>query len=115
MKKQNIIKKNEDFNRIINEGKYMVVPGITLYYENIQINNYYFGITVSKKLGNAVLRNKIRRQIKNIIDQNKYENGYNCIIMVKKSFIELDYKTKSNIIFNGLNKIGMIKVNNEKE
>ena len=100
MKKINTIKKNSDFTKIINTGKYFSTSGIVLYYEKNNVENYFFGISVGKKLGNAVLRNKIRRQIKNIIDKNKYENGYNCIIMIKKAFIDLDFETKSSFVYS---------------
>jgi ribonuclease P protein component len=115
MKKQNTIQKNSEFNKIINTGRYEVVKGITLYYEKITTDNYYFGISVGKKLGNAVLRNKIKRQIKTIIDKNKYENGYNCIIMIKKAFVDLDFEEKSSLLISALLKIGMVKVDCEKK
>lgn len=115
MKKINIIKKTSEFTRIINNGRYDVSKELTLYYEKTNLDNYYFGLSVGKKLGNAVLRNKIRRQLKNIIDQNQYEKGYNCIIMIKKAFIDLDFESKSTIVKDSLSKIGMVKVNCEKK
>lgn len=91
MKKINILKKNEDFSRIIKNEKPYKYKDYIIYKENHVGKNYQFGISVGKKIGNAVVRNKIRRQIKNIIDQNNYQKGFNCIIIVKKGIIEKNF------------------------
>ena len=66
-----------------------------IYYEkdwNNKSNRY--GITVPKKTGPAVTRNKIKRRVKNIIDNNKkvVHNGYEYVIIIKKGILELTYK-----------------------
>lgn len=91
MKKINILKKNEDFSRIIKNEKPYKYKEYIIYKENYIGKGYHFGISVGKKIGNAVVRNKIKRQIKSIIDQNNYQNGFNCIIIVKKGIIEKDF------------------------
>ncbi|MEI3530595.1 MAG: ribonuclease P protein component [Bacilli bacterium] len=92
MKKINIIKKNDDFSRIIHNCPYIKNDLYVIYIDkNNNLNNYQFGISVSKKIGKAVVRNKIKRQIKNIIDKFNYQNNFNCIIIVKKNIISKNY------------------------
>ena len=55
------------------------------------MDKYRFGFSVSKKIGNAVTRNKIKRQLKSILDKNIYENNFNCIIMVRKGYLDSNY------------------------
>ena len=43
-------------------------------------NTTLFGITVSKKTGNAVVRNKLKRQVRSIIDENKLNIAYRPMI-----------------------------------
>jgi ribonuclease P protein component len=64
----------------------------------------------SKKLGNAVNRNKIKRRIKNIIDKNKklYENNLDCIIIVRKRCLELTYEEMEKSFCELINKIKKI-------
>lgn len=109
MKKSNILKKNEDYTRIINAIKPYKSADTILYVEKTNSNNYYFGFSIGKKLGNAVLRNKIKRQVKSILDKKEFINGFNCIIMVKRSFVEKSFKEKEKIISELLNKVGVIK------
>ena len=109
MKKRNILKENREFSRII--GKYKPIKNYTyiLYKEEINENGYYFGISVSKKVGNAVVRNKIKRQIKNILDEYTYETNFKCIIIVKKQIIDKSYEDRKNDLNHIISKAKLIK------
>ena len=109
MKKRNILKENREFSRII--GKYKPIKNFTyiLYKEEIEEKGYYFGISVSKKVGNAVIRNKIKRQIKNILDKNTYEKNFKCIIIIKKQIIDKSFIDREKDLIHILNKAELIK------
>lgn len=112
MKKRNILKENREFSRIINKYKPNKNYTYILYKEEIKEPNYYFGISVSKKVGNAVVRNKIKRQIKNMLDKNKYEGNFKCIIIVKKQIIDKSFKERENDLIHILKKSNLIKGEN---
>ncbi len=58
------IKKNADFQRIYKKGHSVANRQFVVYTCNKEIDHFRLGISVSKKLGNAVLRNKIKRAIR---------------------------------------------------
>ena len=93
MKKIEIIKSSEEYTEIINTSKSKKSKYFSIYYRKNNNSNRY-GITVPKKTGTAVIRNKIKRRIKNIIDNNKkiVHNGYDYVIIIKKGILELTYK-----------------------
>lgn len=101
MKKYEVVKSHEAFNEVINKGnkmsnKYFIV--FSLSKKEVKPN---FGIAVGKKVGNAVVRNKFKRQIRNIIDKNKFlfKNNYNYIIMIKKECLNISYDLlESNLV-----------------
>lgn len=93
MKKINVVKENKDFAKIINNGKKCWNDTFSIYYDNNNYEKYRFGISVSKKIGNAVIRNKIKRQLRMIVDKYKniYSNDKDYIIIVKRNYINLNF------------------------
>lgn len=86
MKKVNILKEKKDFDRIFKLRKQISSKYAYLYTADNPSNSYRFGICVSKKIGNAVRRNKVKRQIKDIIDKSGlhfFNKDY--IIVIKQS------------------------------
>lgn len=109
MKKINIIKKNEDFARIIHNNNCIKTSSYIIYIERSNEKMHHFGISVSKKIGNAVIRNKIKRQIKNIIDKKDYKNDFNCIIIVRKNFLNNSFITNAQLLFEVFDKNKIFK------
>ncbi|MBR1376496.1 MAG: ribonuclease P protein component [Bacilli bacterium] len=115
MKKINIIKESKEFDRIIHNNKPIKYKDYIIYIEYINDNNYHFGLSVGKKIGNAVTRNKVKRQLKSIIDKNIYKNGFNCIIIVGKGILSKSYEDMNNNYNIAIKDLNIIKEdNNEK-
>ncbi len=115
MKKINIIKENETYNRMIQKIKPYKYKDYLIYIERNQSPVYQFGFSVGKKVGNAVTRNKIKRQLKNIIDQKSYQNHFYCIIMVRKSILEKPYSEMETDLLYAFSKLNIIKENPDEK
>lgn len=116
MKKRNIVKENKEFNRIIINTKPYKSKSFIIYLEkNTNIDCYKFGISVGKKIGNAVIRNKLKRQIRNIIDKNDYQNQFKCIIILKKRILDLCYDEIENELIENFKKLEIIKENDDEK
>ena len=116
MKKKNILKENHDFNRMIENIRPLRYKYFNIYIERETNDLYKFGISVGKKVGNAVTRNKIKRRIKDILDKKDYQNSFNCIIMVKKEIVDKTYQEIKLDLENALKKVNIYKgEENEKK
>ena len=106
MKKYEIVKKNTDFNDIINTGRCIRNKYYCIYYKDSEDDFPKFGLAVSKKCGNAVDRNKIKRQLRNIIDDNKklFSIKMNYIIMVRKEILNVSYLQMKEQLINLMKK-----------
>ena len=116
MKKLNIIKKQSEIDHIIKNGKMYKNRYYFLYNIYNKENKYYrFCICVSKKLGNAVTRNKNKRQVKDIIDKSNLvfprDNDY--VIILRKEINTLSFDDKKKYLLEILCKLEGEK--NEKE
>ena len=94
MKKKNIVQKSQEFTGIIKKQNGVVN---TTFIINVSSNNENipkFGITFVKNLCNAITRNKLKRQTKSIIDNNKnmYENNKTYIIIIRKGALDKTYQ-----------------------
>ena len=58
------LKSNSDFRRLYNRGKAVTDPALVVYYSKNRAGICRIGITTSKKIGNAVERNRSRRVIR---------------------------------------------------
>ena len=98
MKKKYRIKKNEEFSEIINLKHSKADGSFVLYFNTSKLDYSRVGISVSRKLGNAVERNKIKRQvremIKDIIDFDNF--GLDLIIIVRKGYLNKNYIENKN-------------------
>lgn len=107
MNRYHTVKKSRDFSNIIHSGKFVKNRSYALYIKDNNLDIYRFGISVSKKLGNAVYRNKYKRQLRFIIDKYKknYQNGFDYIIIIRNGYINLDFSEKENDYVCLINKI----------
>lgn len=106
MKKINILQKSDDFERIIKNNKSYKYKDYIIYIEKNNDEIHHFGLSVGKKIGNAVIRNKVKRQLKSIIDKKSYQKGFNCIIIVSKGILNRNYEEMEinlNYAFKKLN------------
>ena len=115
MKKINILKNSRDFDRIIKNNTSYKYKDYIFYLEKNTKDVFKFGLSVGKKIGNAVRRNRVKRQLKAIISEKDYQNNFNCIIIVGKGINEKNFiEMKQNLLiaFNNLN---ILKENSNEE
>ena len=107
MKKKDIIKSSREYTEIINNGKNIKSKNFSIYYRTNKEKNRY-GISVPKKTGKAVIRNKIKRRIKNIIDnsKNSMQSTFDYVIIIRKGILDLTYIEMEKELTNLINNIG---------
>ncbi len=90
MKKRFRLKRNEEFQKIIARRRSVVGKSFILYYgPSFSAVNGRVGISTSKKLGNAVVRNKIRRQVRMMaMELTRFEIRLDIIIIVRNRYLE---------------------------
>ena len=92
MKKIQTIKKKEEFTEIIKGRKYVGSADLTFYYRVKKEDDSRVGISVTTKLGNAVERNKAKRQLRAMIDDIfDWQESFDSVIVIKPSFKDKDF------------------------
>ena len=94
MKKYEIVKEHNEFDNIIENGSYKKSKNFVIYNKDSNFEYPRFGIAVGKKVGNAVTRNKLKRQFRMLLTTNKnlFSNNKDYIIIVKRSSLMSSFK-----------------------
>lgn len=108
MKRKEMIKSHQEFSAIIKKEKYLKNKEFTIYIRQSKFTYPHFGIAVSKRLGNAVVRNKQKRRMRVILDEYKKTLNENMdyIIIMKENVVNLTFDELKNSFQNLINRNG---------
>ena len=105
------LSKNEDFKSIL-AGRKISNKYLTIFFKRLSgKSNKYLNISfvAQKKLGNAVRRNKIKRRLRNIMNQilkiSKLNLNYSYLIITKKNIISANFADIKEVTFKDFKKI----------
>lgn len=106
MKKKDIVKSNVLFNEVINSGIHLKSRYYVLCCVKSENISPKFGIAVGTKVGNAVTRNKIKRQMRVIIDNNRdiFPNFHNYVVICKKEILNIKFQQMEQELIKVVNK-----------
>ncbi|MDQ0233186.1 ribonuclease P protein component [Metabacillus malikii] len=101
MKKKYRIKKNKDFQSVFKRGKSIANRQFVIYIlEKPEQSQFRIGLSVSKKIGNAVTRNRVKRLIRQVFLEEKERilGRREYIIIARKPAADMNYyEVKSSL------------------
>ena len=97
MKFSDSLKKNKDFQNVYRKGKSYANRYFVMYVLKNETNQNRLGISVSKKVGNSVVRHRLARLIRESyrLNTHMFNSGLNIIVIARttakgKSFAEIE-------------------------
>ena len=105
------LSKNEEFRTLL-KSKKSSNKYVTIFFGNISKrskNNLNISFVTKKKIGNAVKRNKIKRRLRNIMN-DAYKKisinlNYSYLVIAKSTMLNNEYKNMKETLFQDLKKI----------
>ena len=87
MKFSESLKLNSDFQRLYREGKSYANRYLVLYVLQNQTERNRLGISVSKKVGNSVVRHRMARLIRESyrLQEDMFNSGLDMVVIARKS------------------------------
>ena len=116
MNKKHRLRKNDDFKKVYKKGKNYWNRNLILYIMKNGLDYTRIGFSVTKKIGNSVVRNKIRRRMKEICRQNlnNIGKGYDIIFIPKKNVVDITYRDLKSAMLHILKKSNILEDIGEK-
>lgn len=100
MKIVNRIKESRDFALTIKKGKAYRNDSYVLHIAQNNLPYTRVGVSVSTKLGCAVVRNRVKRQIRAIVDSliDYDKQSFDIVIIARKSFLDVDFNDNKSLL-----------------
>jgi len=87
------LRKNSEFQTVFKKGKSKANKYFVMYVLKNDLDKNLLGISVSKKVGNSVVRHRIKRLLKESyrLHEDMFNSGLNIVIIARKGSEELDF------------------------
>lgn len=88
------LKKNKDFQKVYRKGKSYANKYLVMYVTENQDTKNRIGISVSKKVGNSVVRHRITRLIRESyrLQEENFKSGYTIVIIARANSKDKPYR-----------------------
>lgn len=88
------LKKNSDFQKVYKQGKSNGNKYLVMYVIQNDTQENRIGISVSKKVGNSVVRHRVTRLIRESyrLNEHKYKIGYDIVVIARNTAKDRTYQ-----------------------
>jgi ribonuclease P protein component len=108
MKRKNRVLKHQEFTEIISSAPVLKTAHYVIHWQPSKAQESRIGISVSKRNGGAVTRNRIKRQIRAMIaDGYDLSLRFDIIIIVRASYDPSRYGAEATELLGCLSKLGV--------
>lgn len=111
MKRFPSIKKNCEFQKVYKKGKSFANKLLIIYVLKNESDSNRLGISVSKKVGNSVVRHSRSRLLREIFRLQEIQRGYDIVVVVRAGASEANYQKMESAYLHLMRLHGLMKEN----
>ena len=110
MKPAVTLKKNHEFRRLDRKGASAVAGSMVLYCRKNRLGHNRLGVTVSVKLGGAVVRNRARRRLREVyrLSSPRLSQGWDLILVARGRTLTASWKELNDSFLRLSRKLGLL-------
>ena len=84
---------------------------LVLYARKNRTDTNRVGITVGKKLGHAVVRNRVRRRLREVyrLNEDKFQSGWDIVVVARTRAVYADFVQLTDAYMTAAQKAGILK------
>ncbi|NCB30426.1 MAG: ribonuclease P protein component [Clostridia bacterium] len=105
------LKRNKQFRQVYRKGKSLASRSMVIIYARSKSDMVHVGFSVSKKLGNSVTRNRIKRRLREAFRPMVSEAlpGYDLIFIAREAVKEAEFSAIENAMRYLMRKAGLLQ------
>lgn len=105
------LKQSHLFRRLYHKGRSAANGYLVLYCRRSGSTENRVGLTVSTKLGHAVVRNRIRRRLREIyrLHEASFQSGWDLVVVARSRAVQADYRTLERSFLSLAKKLGLLR------
>ena len=108
MRGKQYLKKREQFESVYNNGNYRANKELVIRVLPNNLDFSRYGITVSRRVGKAVVRNRIKRRFREIIRQMGLPPGFDIVFVARAAVAVAGYAEMKKSAEDLLSRAGLI-------
>ena len=111
MKFTDSLKLNYEFRRLYSKGKSAVTPCLVVYARRAGRDRNRIGFTVSTKLGHAVVRNRVRRRLREIyrLHEAEFRPGTELVVVARTRAVTATYPQLERAFLSACERLGILR------
>lgn len=116
MKRTVSIKHNHEFRRLYNKGKSAVSPCLAIYCRKNRRPDNRLGLTVGTKLGKAVVRNRVRRRLREAyrVNEDRFAPGWDIVVVARVRAAHIRYRELERSLLQLAGRLGLLRREGEE-
>jgi ribonuclease P protein component len=106
-----VLRNTRQFNQVYKRGQSIVNKQVVLYYMRNQLEENQVGFSVSKKVGNAVTRNRVKRLMKEVyrLYENQLKQNYDLVFVARVRTKDASYGAIEKAMLDCFKKAQILK------
>ena len=105
------IKQNHEFRRLYSKGKSAVSPCLAMYCRKNRRPGNRLGLTVGTKLGKAVVRNRVRRRLREAyrVNEGRFATGWDIVVVARVRAAHVSYWELERNLLQLSGRLGLLR------
>ena len=110
LKRTDTLKRKKEFRYTYRAGKSVNGRLVTLIYAKNRKNKVQIGFAVGKKIGGSVVRNRVKRRMREAVTPYipQMKKGYNIVMIVREPIVDASFQTISDAVEDRLCRAGLL-------
>ena len=109
MRRDQRLRSSRRFSQIRNEGRVWVNNHLVLRTLSNGDAETRFGFIATRRIGNAVVRNRLRRRLREILRVAPVKTGWDLVFIVRKQSVGASFKTLERAAYNLLRRSNLLE------